>query len=372
MIISKKIMALMAVLLLLMSPVIAQEDLLEFGHKEALDNLDLVSKIKLKILSASPFTVAGEQRECSVTPDESKITTGSMVVSCSGNEALINWYVINSDGSWSFMGETTAPKSISFGGQWAYECYYCPEQVTECVSGERECISETWQKTCLNGEWDRSSCPVLTFCDSGLCRGGCTYDGECIAQFGANYRCQSNRCVFVPPPPTPEPTTPDPVDDFIRLVNQGVSISTVEDCIITKIKIKNEGSSMKGTNIIEMQPRPKGAQSLAIVGNQRTCDITHPENVHRSFSLNNGESTIISLEACNLNPGEYDIFLMSRDQCWTIGQGNIKTDPFPFANLAGTQIIKGSSPNLNVWFIGIFALIVILGIILLVRYLRNR
>lgn len=364
----KILITFLALCLLLSSLASAQESKLEFSHGEVIKKLDFWSKIKIRIDKMSPFTLAGEQRGCSQYPDESKTVTGSYLVSCSGKTSLINWYVINADGSWSYMGETNAPKSISYGGKWAYECYYCPDIVKECSSGQKGCISESWYWYCSDGKKVQKSCGVLTYCSQGSCVSGCTYDGECQGRYGVDYKCRSNSCVYVPPPvqpPVTPPTIPKPI-----LINAGVDIDTNDNCILANVKIRNEGDNMPIANLIEMQPRPAGLQPLAVVGEQRICDPTHPENVHRTFQLYSNEEVNIPLEVCGLSPGAYDVYFMTRDKCWVAGNGNVRTDPFPYSYGIKNVKIEGITTNMTTLLILIGVIVV--AIIALVIYKRRK
>jgi len=110
--------------------------------------------------------------------------------------------------------------------------------------------------------------------------------------------------------------------------------------ITTQVFFKNTGGPMQSENIVEMQVRPKGSGLLAFSDSQDTCDIDHPENVHKTFSLESGESDSTKLSTSEVSePGEYNVYLLTRTEC---APGNDEAQPYGYGEqaLAGTVTIE--------------------------------
>jgi len=124
-----------------------------------------------------------------------------------------------------------------------------------------------------------------------------------------------------------------------------------------------------------MQVRPKGESPLssAFSSVQQVCDADYPNNVHREFNLDSGESASTVLSTSVSEPGEYDVFVLTRSQC---APGNERVEPYPNSVKAGTVSVGGpfggfvtvveDNPLVTLLFVG-GGLIVLTG--LTVRYL---
>ena len=113
--------------------------------------------------------------------------------------------------------------------------------------------------------------------------------------------------------------------------------------ITVDFDITNYGSDMTASWLVEMQPRPSGLLPMGFLP-QEVCDPSHPENVHRDFTIPATQSVHITLTS-TVNPGTYDVYLLSRNKCWaTAPQGNTQTPPFasPY-EFMGSAIVSGSS-----------------------------
>ena len=93
-----------------------------------------------------------------------------------------------------------------------------------------------------------------------------------------------------------------------------------ESAIIGKVKIKNEGSDMIDTHLLEMQVVPKGSQPLSVfISTQETCDPNYPTNVHKNFKIGSGETAEIELRVSDefLDTNQvYDIYFLTRHKCF--------------------------------------------------------
>jgi len=110
--------------------------------------------------------------------------------------------------------------------------------------------------------------------------------------------------------------------------------------ITTQVFFKNNGGPMQEENIVEMQVRPEGSGLLAFSDSQDTCDIDHPENVHKTFSLDSGESASTKLSSSEVSePGGYNVYLVTRTEC---APGNDEAQPYGYGEqaLAGTVTIE--------------------------------
>ena len=121
-----------------------------------------------------------------------------------------------------------------------------------------------------------------------------------------------------------------------------------------KVKLKNTGDDMTDTHILEMQVRPEGESALAFISGQKTCDPEHPENVHKQFMLDAGETAVVELNVpIDYLPngiGKYEVYFLTRHTCY-----NQLTDeqlenydsyqvvpPFKGAEHAGTVTVGNS------------------------------
>jgi len=70
--------------------------------------------------------------------------------------------------------------------------------------------------------------------------------------------------------------------------------------------------------IIEIQPQYQSGLQSAFVGEQKTCDASSPQNVHKEFKLAAGETATIILEAPIGETGKYDIKGLVSNGCYSV------------------------------------------------------
>jgi hypothetical protein len=103
------------------------------------------------------------------------------------------------------------------------------------------------------------------------------------------------------------------------------SVSVENGRVTGTVAFENSGdANMPSSNIVEMQVRPQGSGPLSFASGPfsfvsdsvQTCDSSHPENVHKEFRLDAGDSTSISLSTSAVEPGQqYDVYFMTRKGC---------------------------------------------------------
>lgn len=125
-----------------------------------------------------------------------------------------------------------------------------------------------------------------------------------------------------------------------------VSYDSESNAITTEVSFKNTGGDMPEEHIVEMQITEGDAPPLSFLNNvptlsgfddvRRICDTDHPENVHKEFQLEAGESDTTELTTTAVTEdGEYRVYLLTRDECFG-DDGNERVDPYPQSQLAGT------------------------------------
>lgn len=230
----KKLLVPLVLSLILIMPVAFAEEL-AFTPEERDSYLTPLSKIKMWFNKLLPFTIAGQERQCSVYPDEAGyINSLPYYVSCSNKEGLINFYAIQKDNTWKYMTEVECPANFNPGiytspiGKWAYEVYYCPDLAPTCNDGEKRCVSEKETQVCSNGEWISNNCGIGDVCSGGVCidQAECSvYDKKfgvggdetkykmCVNGRYVNYDCPSEYVFDITaedcvPPTVIQPTVP--------------------------------------------------------------------------------------------------------------------------------------------------------------------
>lgn len=131
----------------------------------------------------------------------------------------------------------------------------------------------------------------------------------------------------------------------IRLGSEDIEVQATEEEVRTEFSLENVGDKdMQDTDIVEMQVRPRGEGMLNTVTStspQRTCDTSHPENVHREYQIGGGEETDISLSTSrdNLEKGKtYDVWIITREEC----DGG-PAQPYGTGTIADTVKLSSSS-----------------------------
>ena len=102
---------------------------------------------------------------------------------------------------------------------------------------------------------------------------------------------------------------------------------------------------MKEEYLVEMQVVPQGADffstfpEFSLFGSRKTCDETHPENVHDTFKLKSGEPKTINLNtAITLQDGVYKAGFYLRTRCYD-GTDDLRQVPGVTLNLIGLEEI---------------------------------
>lgn len=96
---------------------------------------------------------------------------------------------------------------------------------------------------------------------------------------------------------------------------------------------------MTSSDIIEMQVRPANSGLLSFISREEgTCDPDTPENVHKEFILDSGDSREIPLSTStsNIDRGEeYDIWIVTRQEC-----GGDRAEPYGSGVIADTVFVE--------------------------------
>lgn len=126
------------------------------------------------------------------------------------------------------------------------------------------------------------------------------------------------------------------------------SISEIDNGFRGSVTLENTGSAaMEQSNVVEMQVRPQGAKPLSFVSEQRTCDDSHPENVHKSYQLDAGDQRQINLVSTEnlVEDQRYTIYFLTRDSCWTADDPAERVEPYPNSYRAGTFCLGTCEQN---------------------------
>jgi len=145
---------------------------------------------------------------------------------------------------------------------------------------------------------------------------------------------------------------------------------TVEDGVVEgRVYFENRGDDMEQRYIVEMQVRKQGVSPLSTVFDRRskTCDPAHPENVHKEFRLNGGDSTSITLRTDAVKEGDkHNVYFLTRSACAQDRDGAGRVNPYPYAYNAGTICIDCADDE--DWstneFIALVALLAAVGLII--------
>lgn len=106
-----------------------------------------------------------------------------------------------------------------------------------------------------------------------------------------------------------------------QIVENGVTVDKTDSQVTATVELENTGNGdMQQSNIIEMQVRPEGAGVLSFISDtEQVCDEDFPENVHKGFRLDRGDSRIVELSASteHLEPGQnYDVYILTANDCY--------------------------------------------------------
>lgn len=138
---------------------------------------------------------------------------------------------------------------------------------------------------------------------------------------------------------------------------QEPNVFVEEDQVTTTVYLENTGEDMEEKWLIEQDPRLQEENDpwfgiFSFTGEQQTCDPDNPEIVHKDYQLDSGESTKIKLQSRNLEPGTYDLKLVSATGC-TTGETKeenvVSTEPFGWRTIIEEFKIEGETPNINAY-----------------------
>lgn len=159
-------------------------------------------------------------------------------------------------------------------------------------------------------------------------------------------------------------------------------ISSDGDSITASVELVNNGAGdMDDSHIIELQVREQGSGPLSVgggglfsfvSGEQRLCDSSHPENVHKEFRLDAGDSEQVTLSVdagdAGLEQGEsYTAWVITRSSCFNTGENN-PVPPFgtgvsgDITLEAGESTETGGLTTAGWVAIGAGVLVIILGV----------
>ena len=220
-----------------------------------------------------------------------------------------------------------------------YKTYHCknPGQITaDCTSSTEARLIEDCKSgyTCSNGvcvkeEICTDTCESLGYeCGTHIICGTSVDCGPCPE----GYSCSDGKCI------KEEPEQPS-----IKIIKLP-STEALSTGLQGTIQIQNTGARMVEPWLIEMQVVPKGTGLMTILETkylQDVCDPNHPENVHKKFRLESGQTVQITLlsDLRNLEWGDYEVWFVGRKECAHLFTGTDNTIPTPGSTL-GTIGIK--------------------------------
>lgn len=104
----------------------------------------------------------------------------------------------------------------------------------------------------------------------------------------------------------------------VREVDGDIPVKIENGEIIATPEFTNVGGDMNDKDIVEMQVRAEGTGLLSFTSSQQTCDPEHPENVHKEFQIDSGDTKEIRLstDVDNVAKGaDYDVWIITREDC---------------------------------------------------------
>lgn len=134
----------------------------------------------------------------------------------------------------------------------------------------------------------------------------------------------------------PSDPEPEPEEPSIEQISKP-QLSFEDGTVSTRMSFKNTGGDMTQTNIVEMQVRPQGQGPLAFSSTQNVCDEEFPNNVHKEFELDSGETATTTLSTEVNEAGKYEVFLLTRNDCFP---DNEPVQPYNTKVDAGTVTVN--------------------------------
>ena len=129
-------------------------------------------------------------------------------------------------------------------------------------------------------------------------------------------------------------------------ISQQPSVTVSGTQVRTTVGFRNEGGDVPQEWTVEMQVQPKGGGLLSFASVDQTeelCDPTHPENVHKDFSLAAGQSGTLDLTT-SVEAGEkYDVYLVTGTGC--ANEGGEPAGPYPSGVLVDTVCVGNCSSS---------------------------
>lgn len=265
--------------------------------------------------------------------------------------------------SWGCKDMYNDGKVLAPGGAYYWERYNCYE--SDCIEesefqnagcGEWNCdknqMYRTRKDSCGNVD---NECIYWASCQETKCSYSVGDWGECVSgkqsrtvtYAGCNKEIQTQEC-----------SSGDNAqilgDIIIEANNEAVSVID-GNVVVGEVDLKNVGTTMIGTYILEMQVVKKGLKPFSFVGSQETCDPEHPENVHRQFRLGAGEEEHLKLYTETTMPvDEYDVYFLMRTKCFKDLSEQEKNDlnayyrvnPYPYAKNIGSVCVGSNCDDL--------------------------
>lgn len=138
--------------------------------------------------------------------------------------------------------------------------------------------------------------------------------------------------------------TTSPEEDLSLYQTPSFTVDEEENTVTGTLGIQNKGGDMPDSDIVEMQVRPYGETPLSFTEDVAdTCDEDFPNNVHKEYRLDSGDSREISLTTQgDLQDGEaYTVYFLTREGC---SPNNEHVEPIDNSYNAGTVTLDDVSP----------------------------
>ena len=118
-----------------------------------------------------------------------------------------------------------------------------------------------------------------------------------------------------------------------------IHTASADGSITSDIRVCNVGDQVSGNFLVEIQPLASSEKFFSILTTeQKTCDPTHPDNVHKVLSLAQGECDNVVLQTTPLEADTYTIKGVSTNGCCT-EIDCAAVDPFKWGTNLGNVVI---------------------------------